>query len=254
MKKINNNKTVLILSTFVMAIGLMIALQLVKERQVTENQAAANICRDNNASCEWNNQGNGISYQFEIVDMSNGFTIKQGNVQTNKVVFTTLTNHKYRCTVAAVNNCGKGASFSLEKLCSVDLPTDTPAPIPTLTPSPTQIPTFTPTPTIERRGGVPTSVPTEVLESPYPTLDWNFDPGIENESTTTASLSSPLKEEQIISSNSATVSSPVKKEIIKESSKANFDIKFWTKILSWISVVFVLGIILFGVWKKIKQS
>lgn len=73
------------------------------------------------ASCGWDAVTGATSYNITITEVDSGSVVKQETVTSNATYLFPVTQGKtYRCTVAAVNACGTGASNSHELLCQVE--------------------------------------------------------------------------------------------------------------------------------------
>ena len=163
--------TVLVAVLIFLLVGVGVGLFLITRQQPTsfQERAQTQSCPVDGASCSWSAQSGASSYSFEIIDQTNGATVKTGTTQSTQVSFTPVAGHTYRCSVKAVNQCGEGPSSSATKTCvaigtptPTESPTDTPTPTPTgATPTPTTTPTPTPT-----RDLTPTLTPTPTSTPP----------------------------------------------------------------------------------------
>lgn len=139
----------------------------------TVNIAA--VCRENIATCSWDEVDGATDYRFKIIDLSDNSVYKEGNEPGTSVEFTAFAGKSYKCEVVAVNDCGgvgdAGVGQSACVLSGTPTPT-TPITTGSPTPTPTGVLTSTPTPTTPRTNtGTPTPTPTSVLTStPTPTM------------------------------------------------------------------------------------
>jgi hypothetical protein len=162
MKRLTSLEQFLLILTI--ATGIVITLIFIRTPQLFINRAQAPICPFEGATCLWFGQKDITKYHFVVSDLTTSTIIKEGDTASISVKFTPSLNHRYRCEVSAVNECGAGLAGQVEAICSdtgsiatssgiVQLPltgsesasdSATPAAILTETPTPTS--TNTPTP------------------------------------------------------------------------------------------------------------
>lgn len=191
---INRKKTSLVLTILVLSTGLISAFVFVvlNRNQAPQTPAATLSCPATGAYCEWKDTQEGVSYEYKVVDTTNGATKMTGRINGKRVNFDFRPDvgHTYRCSVTVVNACGRneksapttcsGSSTSTTGLVTATVtpvmtttsgggtPTSTPSATlmpksgsinqatgvsPTATPSGTLTPTKTPTPTPTKAGG-----------------------------------------------------------------------------------------------------
>src|SRR3990167_11039249 len=107
-----NKKTLTIISifSFVVLIGLIIGLYLLKIPQPFVNRANQAICPAEGATCSFESDGTATSFKVEVIDQQTGQKILTTNTSEKSVRFTPIVNHKYTCKVTPINSCGEGPS------------------------------------------------------------------------------------------------------------------------------------------------
>lgn len=150
-----------------MIIGLGTGIFLSQRTQnLTQEAAEPNACIENQATCAWDAVSGATSYQYQIIDVVSGGQVANGVVNgTTQVTFTMTPGRAYKCTVAAVNNCGMGGSGEAQASC---IP---PTGMPTIPPSNTPLPSSTATPTVPPTvppSTTPTAIPPTIPPSICP--------------------------------------------------------------------------------------
>lgn len=136
----------LIFSLFFLMVGMGVGLFLIGQTQIFKKQAAG-VCPVEGAVCQWDysTAADAVTFQYEIVDLTTGETVKKGTSQTTRITFTPLADHQYSCKVTPQTVCGLGAEKIALNTCTAE-PTPTTTPTLPLTPTQTPTPTATGTP------------------------------------------------------------------------------------------------------------
>lgn len=179
-------------SLFFLMAGMGVGLFLIGQTQIFKKQAAG-VCPVEGAVCQWDysTAADAVTFQYEIVDLTTGETVKKGTAQTTRITFTPLADHQYSCKVTPQTVCGLGAEKIALNTCTAE-PTPTTTPTLPLTPTQTPTPTATgtpgpsPTPT---PGLSPTPTATGILE-PSPTITLTGTPGLSPTSAVTPTSTS----------------------------------------------------------------
>ncbi len=165
---INRTHLALLLGLFVVLLGLVVGIIVVRQRQNISPEATAGQTCPAGAmvECTWSGNEPGVVYHAIIKDSGGDIVEEDQDAESPFIYSSPIQGETYTCEVIASNGC-RGES---EVICTSS--TETPPSTVTTTMTPTATPTVTLTPTATPTGPTktPTATPRSTTGTPTPTV------------------------------------------------------------------------------------